>query len=209
MVGPLVVLAIFSILAGYVMVPTWFPIGGQWFDHFLEPVFEHAVMPRLENPTATHELEIGLTVGSVLIVLIGMTAAYFLYVKRPEIPGQWVQRLRFAYTTLYNKYYVDEAYDVLFVNSAKNAGNFFWAFDRNVVDGLVNFSAAFTKFSAWFSGILDVHIVDRAVNLVAQTVAFFSMVFRKWQTGLVQRYALFILAGIILFLSLYLYLGVS
>ena len=206
MVGPLVALAFFSIFAGYLMVPTWFPIGGQWFDHFLEPVFERAVMPRVEYP-ATHQFELGLTAISVLVVLVGMTAAYFLYVKRPELTSRLAARFRFIYTTLYNKYYVDEAYDVLFVNFAKDSGNFLWAFDRNVVDGLVNFSAAFTRFSAWFSGILDTHIVDRLVNLIGSIVQFYSMAFRKLQTGLVQRYALFILAGIILFLSLYLYMG--
>jgi len=70
-----------------------------------------------------------------------------------------------------------------------------------------NFSAAFTRFSAWVSGILDVHVVDRLVNLVGDTVQFFSSVFRRLQTGLVQEYALFILMGVFLILGLYLYIG--
>ncbi len=207
MVGPLVVLAIGSVIAGYVMVPSWFKVGGQWLEHFLEPVFERQYVAS-SGHAADAGLEIGLTAVSVLVAAVGMAVAYFLYIARPDLPAQLAARLRSLYTLLYNKYYVDEAYDLLFVNRAKDWGNFLWAFDRNVVDGLVNFSAAFTRFSAWFSGILDVHIVDRLVNLVGETVRVFSMGFRRLQTGLVQRYALFILAGIILFLSLYLYMGV-
>ncbi|HEY2934751.1 MAG TPA: NADH-quinone oxidoreductase subunit L, partial [Acidobacteriota bacterium] len=144
---------------------------------------------------------------SVLVAALGMGLAYLFYIRRPELPARLAARMQGVYNLLYHKYYVDEIYDAVIVNRVKDAGNLLWSFDANVVDGLVNFSAAFTRFSAWFSGILDVHIVDRLVNLVGQTVQFFSMVFRRLQTGLVQRSALFILGGIILFLSLYLYLG--
>jgi hypothetical protein len=46
------------------------------------------------------------------------------------------------------------------------------------------------------------------VNLLAETFEFFSAVLRKIQTGLVQRYALFFVIGIILVISFYLYMGV-
>ncbi|MBI4454530.1 MAG: hypothetical protein HY644_01380, partial [Acidobacteria bacterium] len=206
MVGPLVALAILSIVGGYVMVPSWFPVGSQGLEHFLEPVFEHQAVS-VAAPGGGTGLEMGLTAISVLVALLGMGMAYYFYLARPQLPGLLAHRFRTLYNTLYHKYYVDEIYDALVVNRAKNLGNFLWSFDANVVDGLVNFSAAFTRFSAWFSGVLDVHVVDRVVNLVASTVQFFSMVFRKLQTGLVQRYALFFLAGILLVLSLYLYIG--
>ncbi len=103
---------------------------------------------------------------------------------------------------------MDEAYDVLFVDRAKGLGRFLSAFDNNVVDGAVNGSATITQISAWFSGQADIHIVDRMVNLVAESFEFFSSVLRKIQTGLVQRYALFFVIGIILVISFYLYMGV-
>jgi hypothetical protein len=51
-------------------------------------------------------------------------------------------------------------------------------------------------------------VVDRIVNLVAEIFGFFSTALRKIQTGLVQRYALFFVIGIILVISFYLYMGV-
>ncbi|MBI2822424.1 MAG: NADH-quinone oxidoreductase subunit L, partial [Acidobacteria bacterium] len=208
MVGPLVVLAVLSLVGGYVMVPSWFPVGSQWLEHFLEPVFEHQYMPAAAGHAAHGAgLEIGLTVISVLVAGCGMGLAYRFYLARPEQPARLAARFQGLYQTLYHKYYVDEIYDALVVNRTKDLGNFLSAFDANVVDGLVNFSAAFTRFSAWVSGIFDMHIVDRLVNLVASTVQFFSMVFRRLQTGLVQGYALFILVGILFVLSLYLYIG--
>ena len=102
----------------------------------------------------------------------------------------------------------DETYDLLFVNRAKDTGRFLSAFDSNVVDGFVNGSATITRISAWISGQADIHIVDRIVNLIAEIFEYSSSLLRKVQTGLVQRYALFFVIGIILVISLYLYLGV-
>ncbi len=207
MTVPLVFLAAGSALAGYLGLPAW--LGTNVFERFLEPVFETAYQAPPDSAVhQTHQTEILLTVVSVTIAAIGIFLAYYFFIRRPEKPAALRQRFAGVYTLLYNKYYVDEIYDLLFVERLKDLGTFLWRFDDRVVDGIVNGSAVATKITAWISGQADIHIVDRLVNLVAEIMNFFSAVIRRLQTGLVQRYGLFFVIGIILVMSYYLYIGV-
>ncbi|MFB3904693.1 MAG: NADH-quinone oxidoreductase subunit L [Acidobacteriota bacterium] len=207
MTVPLMFLAVGSVLAGYLGLPAW--LGTNLFEHFLEPALETAYQAAPEAAVHhSHQTEILLTVVSVTIAAIGIFLAWYFFIRRPEKPAALQQRFSGVHKLLYNKYYVDEAYDLLFVDRTKDFGTFLWRFDERVVDGLVNGSAIATKITAWVSGQADIHIVDRLVNLVAEIMNFFSAVIRRLQTGLVQRYALFFVLGIILVISYYLYIGV-
>ena len=79
-----------------------------------------------------------------------------------------------------------------------------WTFDRRVVDGAVNGSGWTTVFASWISGLIDRYVVDGAVNLVGRSSQESSFVFRRVQTGLIQNYALLMLAGVFAFVSIYL-----
>jgi NADH-quinone oxidoreductase subunit L len=206
MTVPLVILAVGSVFVGYLGLPAW--LGPNVFEHFLEPAFETSYHAAGEPAHAAHSTEILLTLVSVALAGVGIYLAYHFFLKRKEQADQLRQRFSGLYQVIQDKYYVDEAYDFLFVNRAKGLGRFLSAFDNNVVDGAVNGSATITQISAWLSGQADIHIVDRIVNLVAEIFEFFSTALRKIQTGLVQRYALFFVIGIILVISLYLYMGV-
>jgi len=203
---PLVILAVGAVFAGYLGLPAW--LGPNVFEHFLEPAFETRYHAAGETVHAAHSTEILLTLVSVALAGAGIYLAYYFFLKRKEKAEQLRQKYAGLHRIIHDKYYVDEAYDFLFVNRAKGLGRFLSAFDNNVVDGAVNGSATITQISAWLSGQADIHIVDRAVNLVAEIFEFLSTVLRKIQTGLVQRYALFFVIGIILVISLYLYMGV-
>jgi len=203
---PLVILAVGAVFAGYLGLPAW--LGPNVFEHFLEPAFETRYHAAGETVHAAHSTEILLTLVSVALAGAGIYLAYYFFLKRKEKAEQLRQKYAGLHRIIRDKYYVDEAYDFLFVNRAKGLGRFLSAFDNNVVDGAVNGSATITQISAWLSGQADIHIVDRAVNLVAEIFEFLSTVLRKIQTGLVQRYALFFVIGIILVISLYLYMGV-
>ncbi|MCZ6878134.1 MAG: NADH-quinone oxidoreductase subunit L [Acidobacteria bacterium] len=215
MTVPLIALAIGSVLVGYLGLPAW--LGSNAFEHFLEPAFETSYQSAGEPASSGHSTEILLTFVSITLAGIGIFLAYYFFLKNKEKPAQLRKRFSGLHQLIYNKYYVDEAYDLLFVSGgkgwgrwlgAKNWGRYFSAFDNNVVDGAVNGSATITRLAAWLSGQADIHVVDRIVNLVAEVFEFFSSVFRKLQTGLVQRYALSIVIGLILVISFYLYLGV-
>ena len=84
------------------------------------------------------------------------------------------------------------------------SGRGLWSVDRNVVDGAVNGSSWLTLFSSWLSGLTDRTVVDGVVNAVGATLQESSYWFRRFQTGLVQNYALLMLFGVFAFVSAYL-----
>ena len=204
MTVPLVVLAVGSALVGFLGLPAWITaaFGSNLFEHFLEPAFRHAYNGGGHGDHAPLSLEFGLAILSVAVAVTGIVVAvqFLLRRKLPEPRGG----LATVHRLIYNKYYVDEVYDALFVNRTKGLGNALTWFDNHIVDGLVNGSATLTRITAWISGFFDIEVVDRIVNLIAEIVEFFSAAFRKLQNGLMQRYALFFVIGVIAVITLYL-----
>ena len=143
-------------------------------------------------------------VFSLAIALTGIALAYRFYVQRPEVSEELATRFSGAHRVLSNKYYVDELYDATVISGTMASGRGLWAVDRNVVDGVVNGTGWFTVVSAWLSGLTDRTVVDGAVNLVGWIAQESSYWFRRVQTGLVQNYALLMLFGIFMFVSVYL-----
>ncbi|HJY85872.1 MAG TPA: NADH-quinone oxidoreductase subunit L, partial [Candidatus Acidoferrales bacterium] len=199
MTGPLMVLAVLSVVGG------WIGIGGR-FEHFLAPViaphgFEHG-----EAGAAAHRgsVEYLLAIASVGIALAGIGLARRFYLERPELPEQLASRWRRLYQLVYRKYYVDEVYDALFVNRVQDLGTTLASFDAKVVDGLgVDGAGWLTRMASRLSIWWDTWIVDGLVNLGARIVWLFSYPVRMVQTGLVPNYALFIVLGVLVFLGYY------
>jgi NADH-quinone oxidoreductase subunit L len=150
-------------------------------------------------------VELGLMGFSVLIALGGILLARKFYVTSPDISERLAERFAGAHRTLLHKYYVDELYDATVIGGTFGAGRSLWTFDRKVVDGAVNGASWVTVISSWFSGLTDRIVVDGVVNLVGWIVQESSLVFRKFQTGLVQNYALLMLFGIFAFVGVYLF----
>jgi NADH-quinone oxidoreductase subunit L len=188
-------------------MPAWSGLPNV-FEHFLEPALATAYHGEAHGLHASLLLEIGLALVSVVVAGAGAYFATHFFLRRLDRTAELWRRYRAIHEVVLNKYYVDEAYDLLFVNRAKGLGNKLSWFDAKVVDGLVNGSALATRISAWLSGQADIHIVDRLVNLLAEIVEFSSSVFRKLQTGLVQRYALSFVLGIVLIIGFFLFWGV-
>jgi NADH-quinone oxidoreductase subunit L len=216
---PLMALAVGAIVAGFVSIPP--ALGGTAvLEHFLSPSFTaaggegHAVAaeasataegePAHEGPEISHGAELGLMGFSVMIALIGIVTAYRFYVLSPDTAERLKERYAGAHNLLYNKYFVDELYDATFIKGTMKSSFGLWAFDRRVVDGVVNGSGWVTVFASWLSSLVDRYVVDGAVNLVGRSSEESSFVFRRVQTGLVQNYALLMLAGVCAFVSIYL-----
>jgi NADH-quinone oxidoreductase subunit L len=204
MTVPLVVLAVLSVVGGWIGWPA--SLGGSnRFEHFLEPVMASGGGARAEA-AAEHSgsSEYLLMLASVLIALGGIWLARLLYLKRTELPDQLASKWGVLYRLLYRKYYMDEIYDALFVNRAKDLGTTLAAFDSNVIDGLgVDGAGWLTRFASRVSIWWDTWIVDGLVNLSARIVWLFSYPVRMAQTGLVSNYALLIVLGVLLFLGYY------
>jgi hypothetical protein len=103
---------------------------------------------------------------------------------------------------------VDELYDAMFVNRAKDLGLALGAFDRNVIDGAgVNGAGWLTRFISKVSIWWDTWIVDGSVRLGSFIVYGLGFMSKFFQTGYVQNYMLLIVVGLIGFLAYYFYLA--
>jgi NADH-quinone oxidoreductase subunit L len=157
------VLAVLAIVGGLVQIPGVDDVVEKW----LEPTFEASALAHI-HPSLEQDY-IGLGIGGV-IALLGIGIAYFLYVARPELPGLLERRLRPLHTLFANKWYFDEAIDLLVVRPALAIGRFAnRVFERVVVDGLVSGTEG--------------------------TVRGAGGVVRAVQNGFVRSYALLLIAG--------------
>lgn len=193
MTVPLMVLAVLSIIGGYIGVPH--VLGGANHIHeFLAPVLgggaepakAHAGISILSKAWASggegagHQaaLELLMMVVSVVIALIGIGIAYLFYVKNPALPKLLAERWKGLYKLVFNKYYVDELYEILFIKSLKGLGTGLWkGFDDFVIDGTIN---GIAYLIGWLSGVM-----------------------RRMQTGLVQNYAFSMVIGGIVLVAYY------
>jgi len=145
MTGVLTVLAVGSVVAGWVGIPH---VMGQYLGHipnriegFLEPVFRNPVgVGEGHGGEGMEWLLMGVSVG---VALVGLLLARSFYLKNPALPERLMSRYRALYTTLLNKYWVDEIYDTLIVRPFKVLSTYLlWKFcDQTVIDGIVNGTA--------------------------------------------------------------------
>ena len=135
MTAPLMVLAVLSIVAGYLGIPA-----------FLEPVFHG------EGAAAHHEgaAAYGVMAFATVMGLGGIGAAYYLYVLHPGLPDRLADRWSRAYDLSIHKWYVDELYDRWFVRSTIAAANGLWRYvDVSIIDGAVNGVARAVAWGGW------------------------------------------------------------
>ena len=133
MVVPLVLLAVFSILAGYVGIPAVLG-GGSHFEHYLEPV----VGPGIEE--GDHAVELLVMGVSVAAGFAGLILAYLMYAARPALPANIAGALPAGYRLLTRKYYIDEIYDSAIVRPVYHVSKrYLWRLaDDGIIDAAVN-----------------------------------------------------------------------
>ena len=144
MLFALVILALLSIVGGYIGVPKI--LGGHnIFESFLEPVFtRYPVLGPLAGGVHPISLEWALLLVSVAVALLGILLALLLYLKQDRIPAALVKRFPSLYNLILNKYFVDEVYGALIVIPGRKLSELTYdRFDLGIVDGLVNFVGEF------------------------------------------------------------------
>ncbi|HSY72339.1 MAG TPA: NADH-quinone oxidoreductase subunit L [Alloacidobacterium sp.] len=110
MLVPLIILAILSLIGGWVGVPS--ALGGHnEIQHFLSP----AIGAPQEAAEGSRSLELLLAAVSVAVGAIGWFFAHLLYFAKPELPAQLAAKVRGLYSLLLNKYWVDEFYGAIVV----------------------------------------------------------------------------------------------
>jgi NADH-quinone oxidoreductase subunit L len=209
MTVPLTLLAIGTVFAGWLGTPkVWrLPEFFRGFEAWLAPVFASDAVGGVHAAAqeAAHEsLEWSLMGLSVFIAIAGIFVARYLYIIKPTIPGRLYARMGHVHKLLYNKWYVDELYDFLFVNGlCKGGGKVCGVFDRDVVDGGVNGAGWLTRFSAKVSMWWDTWIIDGFVRFSSFSVKMLSYPVCILETGRVQFYALVVVVGVLAFFSYY------
>jgi NADH-quinone oxidoreductase subunit L len=174
MLGPLVILALLSIFGGWFALPAFWG-GPDYFANFLHPVFGGGEAAAAES--AAQALELPLAGVAVFTALVGFGIAFWLYLKQPGKPEELAKAMKGAYTTLLNKYYVDELYAAIVVNP------------------LMWISTTFL----WKA--IDVAGIDGAVNGIADSATALGDKSRRTQSGNTRSYAVWVVVGAIVVIA--------
>ncbi|MFA6542049.1 MAG: NADH-quinone oxidoreductase subunit L [Bacteroidota bacterium] len=132
---------------------------------------------------------------SVSVAGLGILMAFVVYYWKKISADAVEKALKPLHTFLYRKWYFDELYDATVVAGTLGIARVLAWFDGAVVDGIVNGAAFVTKIVSVASSKFDSYVVDGIVNFTAYFAGLFGLLFRKVQTGRVQTYILFALAG--------------
>jgi len=178
MIIPLVILAVMSVIGGNIGIE-------RVLEEFFGGHFHHDERAM---------------VLSVLSGLTGIGLATYLYIINPSAPKKISQKLRNLYTLLYNKYYVDEIYDAIFVRGIMLIKDMCRWFDINIIDRLVNLTGEAGIVAADTSGLVDHAGVDGAVNLTATGTLKIGDILRRIQTGILPGYLIFAGSVLLIFL---------
>jgi NADH-quinone oxidoreductase subunit L len=189
MVAPLVLLAVLSVIGGYVGVPKALH-GGNHIEHFLAPVMPAITAEAAgtahggaEQAAEDSSLELTLTGVSVAVAFAGLGLAWLLYVKRRDLPAKIADSLGGLYTAVLNKYYVDEIYGAA------------------IIGPLIAFSTR-----VLWRGI-DATLIDGSVNSGAQGVRELGDSLRHQQSGNIRSYAGWVTAGAALVILYMVWMG--
>jgi len=132
---------------------------------------------------------------SLSVLAIGVFLAVQMYLRRRWSPEKVTDALGEGYVWVSNKYYIDEVVDASVIKGTTKASQVQKWIDENLVDGLVLAVGRVGKGLGFFCAWIDKHIVDGTVNLVGNTTQAFGSVVRLFQTGRIQQYVSFAVAG--------------
>jgi NADH-quinone oxidoreductase subunit L len=176
----LVVLAIGSVIAGFVGVPH--ALGGHnQIEAFLAPSFQAPGAPVPEAAHADTSMELSLMLVSVLVAAAGIWVATLLFGRRTGAADGLAQRFAGLHKLLLGKYFVDELYDAVIVQPTKRLST------RLLWRGV------------------DAGVIDGTVNGVGLVVRGWSAVLRRLQTGSMRAYAMSTFLGVVVIVGYYIW----
>jgi NADH-quinone oxidoreductase subunit L len=183
MIVPLVMLALLSLTGGWMAAPALLPGGANHFEEYLSPVFAGAAhLPFEKQSVEPPGPELAFMALAVAASALGLLMAWWLYIRKPQLPEKLAKFFDTAYTLLLHKYYVDEIYDALVVEPLEwISTNVLWrGVDAAGIDGAVNGTA------------------DLAQDLGGQL--------RRLQSGNTRSYGTWVIAGAVALTTLFLWL---
>ena len=175
---PLILLAIPSLLIGGLTIGSM--VYGDWFGG---AVMKGAVMEELAHEFHGPLAMIGhaFTSLALWLAISGVALAWFLYIKRPDLPAVVKAKAGVLATILEKKYGFDDFNDWFFAGGARRVGTGLWTWgDKTIIDGIM-------------------------VNGTARVIGWFANVARNVQTGYIYTYAFTMIFGVFLLLTLLLW----
>ncbi len=166
---PLIILAILSAIGGFMGLPEVFSEHHS-LNHFLEPILTFP--ETFIHAEASHSFEWTLMIGSTIILAIIFFVTAKIYSSAKGVPAAQEQQLSFFARASYNKFYIDELYDMIIVRPLRAISEIFYK-------------------------VIDIKIIDGLVNSVNKTVVFGSKTLRLVQTGNVGFYIFAMVFGVI------------
>jgi NADH-quinone oxidoreductase subunit L len=174
---PLIALSIPAIAAGWVIGPVLF---GSYFGDSIVVSPEHTALVRLGEefhgvlPMMWHAF----FTAPFWLLVAGIAAAWYLYIKRPELPDVIAARFSLVYRVLEKKYGFDEFNDWFFAGGTRGLGRGLWRYgDAGLIDGIM-------------------------VNGSARLMGWFAALMRYLQTGFIYTYAFAMIIGVLLLVTL-------
>ncbi|MGD8312632.1 MAG: NADH-quinone oxidoreductase subunit L [Gammaproteobacteria bacterium] len=179
---PLVMLAIPSVLSGYLIDPVVF---GDYFSGVLHVLPSHDVLTGIGEH---YHGPVGFVLHAfggpaIWLAIAGVATAWYIYMRNPGIADRLRERFNAIYRLLVNKYYADDFNETVFAGGARGIGQLFWKLgDVLIIDGLV-------------------------VNGSARVVGWTAAAVRKIQTGHLYTYAFSMIIGLLLMLFWFVFLS--
>jgi len=177
---PLIVLAVLSVVGGFIGVPhvisEYLGHIPNFWEHWLQPVVKK--LPELATQTEAHSVaeEWALMATSVTLALISATAAFRIYTSGKGANEKIAKAFGPIYKFVDNKYYVDEAYFGGIINPLIKQSQNLWLY-------------------------IDVNFIDKATYWVADVTKSAGSLVRSFQTGNMQQYAMYITLGVVVVLT--------
>ncbi|WP_018867797.1 MULTISPECIES: NADH-quinone oxidoreductase subunit L [unclassified Thioalkalivibrio] len=175
---PLVLLAIPSVVAGYFIGPMLFG------DFFADSLFVLPEQDVLATKGETYTGVIGFVLHGLMLpafwlAMAGLATAWYLYMKRPELPGVIAERLKLGVRILEDKYGFDRFNDWFFAGGTVRLGRALWRYgDALIIDGLL-------------------------VNGTARSVGWIAARIRHMQSGFLYHYAFVMIIGLLVLMFAY------
>jgi NADH-quinone oxidoreductase subunit L len=171
---PLILLAIPSVFAGFLVGPMVF---GHFFGDAIFVLDEHDVLSQLNYHGVFSFMLHGIVALPFWLAMAGVGTAYYLYMVNPSIPAKLHQSFNWLYRILENKYGFDRFNEVVFAGGSRLIGRVLWKVgDQTIIDGAM-------------------------VNGAAKTVGFVSKKARLLQSGYLYVYAFAMIVGLLVLLK--------
>jgi NADH-quinone oxidoreductase subunit L len=174
---PLILLAIPSVLIGYITIEPM--LFGNWFRDAIFVADHHVGLSELAA-TFTGPLAMaahGLQTAPFWLAIGGVGLAWFFYLVRPDIPAAIQRKFQPLHTLLENKYYFDRFNEIVFASGSRRLGGGLWkGGDRAIIDGIM-------------------------VNGTARTIGLIAQISRLFQSGHLYQYAFAMIIGLFVMLT--------